>query len=133
MAVHKFRPGEAVTFKASGAITDGQLVSVVGDRQVAVATAATGAGAIGSAATTVKDGEDVLVLLGAVQRLLAASDITAGDLVVAANGGTVAKVAAVTTPTAGDVNATRAQLGIALTSVDVSVADDDRIEVLLFR
>lgn len=133
MAVHKFRPGESVTFKASGAITAGQLVAVVGDREVATGTAATGAKAIGSAATDAATGTDVLVLIGAVQMLEAASDINAGDLVVAADDGKIATVAAVTTPTPGDANATRALLGIALTSVVVSVAPDDRIEVLLFR
>ena len=30
MAIHKFRPAESVTFTASGAITDGQLVVVSG-------------------------------------------------------------------------------------------------------
>lgn len=133
MAVHKFHPGESVTFTAGGDLTDGQLVVVTGDREVSAAAAATGVKAIGSAATAASTGDDVLVLLGGVQRLVAASDINAGDLVVAADGGKVAAIAAVTTPTAGDVTSTRAILGIALTSVDVSVADDDRIEVRLFR
>lgn len=133
MAIHKFQPGESVTFKAGADITDGQLVVVSGDRQVSPATAATGAKAIGSAATDAKSGDDVLVLLGGVQRLTAASDINAGDLVVAADGGKIAAIAAVTTPTAGDVTSTRAIIGTALTSVDVSEAADDRIEVRLFR
>lgn len=133
MAIHKFRPGDSITFTADGAIADGNAVAVTGDRTVAVGTAATGAAVIGSAATDAADGDDVLVLLGGVQRLVAASDITAGDLVVAADGGKVASVAAVTTPTPGDVTSTRAILGIALTSVDVSEVADDRVEIRLFR
>ena len=133
MAIHKFQPGQSVTFKASGSITAGQLVTVSGDREVTAGTAANGAKAIGSAATAAANGEDVLVLIGGVQLLEAASDITAGALVVGADGGKIAAVAAVTTPTPADVTSTRAILGIALTSVDVSEAADDRIEVLLFR
>lgn len=133
MAVHKFAPGTSVTFQASADVTEGQLVAVSGNRTVAAATAATGAKAIGVAATDAKSGGDLLVLMGGVIRIEAASDITAGDLVVAADGGKIAAVAAVTTPTAGDVTATRAVIGIALTSVDVSEAADDRVEVRLFR
>jgi len=133
MAVHKFKPGESITFTAGGAITDGQLVTVSADRTVIASTAANGAKAIGSAATDVGIGDDVLVLLGGVQRLIAASDVAAGDLVVAADAGKIASVAAVTTPTPGDVNSTRAVIGIALTSVDVSEVVDDRVEVRLFR
>lgn len=133
MAIHKFQPGESVTFAAGGTITDGQLVTVSADRTVVAATAANGAKAIGSAATDAVNGGDVLVLLGGVQRLVAASDINAGDLVVAADGGKIAAAAAVTTPTPADVTSTRAILGIALTSVDVSEVEDDRVEVRLFR
>ena len=133
MAIHKFQPGESVTFTAGGDITDGQLVVVSGDREVTAATAATGEAAIGTAATDANSGDGVLVLLGGVQRITAASDVTAGDLIVAADGGKVAAIADVTTPTAGDVTATRGVIGIALTSVDVSEADDDRVEVRLFR
>lgn len=133
MAIHKFNPGDSVTFTAGGAITDGQLVTVSADRTVIAATAANGAKAIGSAATDAASGAEVLVLLGGVQRLIAASDITAGALVVAADGGMIAAAAAVTTPTQADVNTTRAIIGIALTSVDVSEVTDDRVEVRLFR
>jgi hypothetical protein len=133
MAVHKIKPGESITCTAGGTITDGQLVTVSDDRTVIAGTAANGAKAIGSAATDAGSGDDVLVLCGGVQRLIAASDIAAGDLVVAADDGKIASVAAVTTPTPGDVNATRAVIGIALTSVDVSEVVDDRVEVRLFR
>lgn len=134
MAIHKFQPGESVTFEAGGTITEGQLVTVSGDRKVVAATAANGAKAIGSAATGAASGERVLVLLGGVQRLVAASDVNAGDLVVAADGGKVATVtAAAAEPVTADITATRAIIGIALTSVDVSEVDDDRIEVRLFR
>lgn len=134
MAVHKFKPGESVTFTAGGAITDGQLVTISAARTVIAATAANGAKAIGSAATDAASGEDVLVLIGGVQRLIAASDVTAGDLVVAADAGKIATVPAVaSTPTEANGNATRAIIGIALTSVDVSEVTDDRVEVRLFR
>lgn len=129
---HLFTPGQAVTFTAEAAVTAGQLVAVTGDREVSPAGAASTAW-IGVAATDAAAAESVLVLIGGVQKLVAASDVTAGDLVVAAAGGEVATLAAVTTPTEGDVTGTRAIVGIALTSVDVSAVDDDRIEVKLFR
>lgn len=133
MAIHKFAPGASVTFTASADVTEGQLVAVSGARSVAAATAATGAKALGVAATDAKANEPVVVHMGGVLLLEAASDVAAGDLLVAADGGKVAAVAAVTTPTAGDVTATRAVIGIALTPVDVSEAADDRVEVRLFR
>jgi len=135
MGIHKFDPdAKGVTFTAGSTITEGQLVTVSGDRTVVPATAANGAKVIGSAATGAASGKPVVVLLGGVQRLLAASDINAGDLVVAADTGKIATVAAAASETVqADITATRAVIGIALTSVDVSEVDDDRIEVRLFR
>ena len=92
---HLFTPGQAVTFTAEAAVTAGQLVAVTGDREVSPATAAGASAWIGSAATDAAIGEDVLVLLGGVQKLVAASDVAAGDLVACADDGEVATLAAV--------------------------------------
>jgi hypothetical protein len=51
---------------------------------------------------------------GGIQELVASGTVTAGDTVVAGAAGTVATLAAVTTPTAADVTNTRAILGVAL-------------------
>ena len=131
---HLFNPGAAVTFTAEAAVTAGQLVMITGDREVSPATAAGASAWIGSAATDAAAGEDVLVLLGGVQKLLASADITAGALVACADDGKIATVAAVGGAwAAADITNTRALVGIALTSVDVSEVTDDRIEVKLFR
>lgn len=129
---HLFNPGAAVTFTAEAAVTAGQLVIVTGDREISPATAKSAAW-VGVAAFDAAIGESVTVLTGGVQKIVAASDVTAGDIVVAAADGKVATLAAVTTPTAADVTDTRAIVGIALTSVDVSEVTDDRIEVKLAR
>lgn len=130
--IHLFNPGAAVTFTAEAAVTAGQLVIVTGDREVSPATVKSAAW-VGVAAFDAAIGAGVTVLTGGVQKIVAASDVTAGDVLVAAAAGKVAALAAVTTPTAGDVTDTRAIVGIALTSVDVSEVADDRIEVKLAR
>lgn len=115
---HKFAPGQGVTFTAEAAVTAGQVVMVTGEREVSTATAAGKLTWIGVAATDAAAGESVLVLSGGVQTLTStAAVITAGDLVECADAGKVVKIAAVSTPTAGDVTSTRAIVGIALTSV----------------
>lgn len=129
--IHKFLPGESVTFKAEAAVTAGQLVVISGDREVSPGTAAAGAAWVGAAATDAAAGDNVLVLMGGVQKLTTtAAAVTAGDLVVAAAAGKVAKLAAVTTPTADDVTGTRSVVGIALTSV---TSAGGTIEVKLVR
>ena len=130
--VHLFTPGQAVTFTAEAAVTAGQLLVISGNREVSPAGVNATAW-IGTAAFDAAAGEQVTVLMDGVQKLLAASDIAAGDLVVAAAGGKIATLAAVTTPTAADVTHTRGIVGVALTSVDVSEVSDDRVEVKLAR
>ncbi len=130
--VHLFAPGAAITYTASAAVSAGNMVEVTGDRTVGPA----GANSIkwvGTAAFDAAIGEKVTVLSGGVQKVLAASDVTAGDLIVCAASGKVATLAAVTTPTAADVTNTRAIVGVALTSVDVSEVTDDRIQVKFER
>lgn len=122
--VHLFTPGAAVTFTAEAAVTGGHLVMVSGDRQVSQATAKSPAW-VGVAAFDAAIGESVTVLKGGVQKILASGAIVAGGLVVAGATGTVAALAAVTTPTAADVTDTRAIVGIALTGgTDVAVEID---------
>lgn len=129
--VHKFAPGAAVTFSAASAVTAGQVVRISGDREVSPASAAGALAWIGVAAFDAAAGESVTVLSGGVQTLTAtAAVITAGDLVACADAGKVAKLAAVTTPTAADVTGTRAAVGIALTSV---TSAGGPIDVHLFR
>lgn len=129
--VHLFAPGAAITCTAEAAVTGGQLVILTGDREVSPGTAAGGGTWLGVAATDAAAADKVLVLRGGVQKLTTtAAAVTAGELVVAADGGKVAKLAAVTTPTAGDVTGTRAIVGIALTSVP---AAGGVIEVALAR
>jgi predicted RecA/RadA family phage recombinase len=121
---HLFSPGAKVTCTAKTAVTGGRLVMIAGNREVSPAAAKSPAW-FGVAATDAKAGERVLVLKGGVHRLLASGAIVAGDLVVAAADGKVAKLAAVTTPTAPDVADTRAVVGLALTGgTDVLVEID---------
>ncbi|MFJ2518660.1 capsid cement protein [Cellulosimicrobium cellulans] len=80
--------GNARTFTADADVTGGQLVIVTGDRAVSTATADSAA-VVGVAAFDAKDGDDVTVHGGGVQRLIAAGAITAGARVAAAAGGKV--------------------------------------------
>lgn len=107
MADHlpKFKPGQAVTFKAQTAITGGQVVEVGNaDRTVTVAGAAS-AKAIGTAGHDAIAGDDLVVHLpGPVDTARAAAAISRGAKVEAGAMGTVQ------TATTGLV------LGIALTA-----------------
>ena len=108
-------PGDALVSTASATITGGTLVAVSGNGTVATA----GANALnwlGVAAFDAASGDTVTVYASGVQELTASGAITAGDLVVAAASGQVSTLAAVTTPTAGDVTGTRAVVGVALTT-----------------
>ena len=58
----KFKPGQAVTFAASTAVTGGQIVEVTGDRTVGVADAAS-AKAIGTAGHDAAIDSDLVVHL----------------------------------------------------------------------
>lgn len=121
-------PGDALVSAASATITGGLLVAVSGNGTVATA----GANAqnwIGVAAFDALTGESVTVYASGVQELTASGAITAGDLVVAAALGKVSTLAAVTTPTAGDVNGSRAIVGVALTTA----ADAAKVRVKFER
>lgn len=115
MADHlpKFKPGQAVTFTAGGAITGGQVVEVgAADRAVVVASAAS-AKAIGTAGHDATTGDHLVVhLAGPVDTAKAAATIARGAQVEAGADGTVQ------TATTGYV------LGIALTAA----AEGDVVE-----
>lgn len=113
----KFKPGEAVTFTASAAVTGGRLVVVTGDRTVGPA-GADSAAVVGVAAFDAASGEPVTVFTraGGVQRLTASAAIAAGARVISASAGKVATIGA-------GANA----LGVAL---EAASADNDVIDVL---
>lgn len=92
-----FKPGAAVTFSASTAVTGGRLVEITGDRTVAHAAAASTKVA-GIAAHDAAVGDHVTVYSGGVQRPVASGAIAAGDRVAPAADG---KVATGTTGTIG--------------------------------
>jgi sulfate adenylyltransferase subunit 1 (EFTu-like GTPase family) len=109
------KPGQAQTLKASATITAGQVVAISGVNTVAAA-GANAVNVVGVAAVSAVLNDDVTIYSGGVQNVLASGTVTAGDVVVAGAAGTVATLAAVTTPTAADVTNTRAILGVALTT-----------------
>lgn len=110
-----FKPGQAITLKASAAITGGQLVEVTGSGTVGPAGAAS-TKVVGVAGFDAATNDNVTVYSGGVQHVTASGAVTAGDVVIAAAAGQVSTLAAVTTPTAADVTNTRAILGVALTT-----------------
>ena len=118
MADHllKFKPGQAVTFTATTAITGGQVVEVTGNRSVGVPAAAASAKAIGTAGHDAGIGDQVVVHLnGPVDTMTAAAAINAGVNVEASTAG---KVQTATTGRA---------LGISLSA---ATAADQIIQVL---
>lgn len=108
-------PGQALVSTASATITGGQLVAVSGVSTVAAA-GANATNWLGVAAFDAVSTDLVTVYADGVQELVTTGTVTAGDLVVAAATGTVSTLAAVSTPTAGDVTNTRAIVGVALTT-----------------
>lgn len=84
-----YKPGQALTLKASATITAGQLVAVSGDGTVAPA-GADGTSWVGVAAFDAATNADVTVYTGGVQSLKASGAITAGDAIEAAAAGAVA-------------------------------------------
>lgn len=110
-----YRPGQVLTLKASATITGGQLVAVSGSGTVAPAGAAV-ANWVGVAAFDAATNDNVTIHSNGVQSLTASGTVTAGDLVISAASGQVSTAAAVTTPTAADVNTTRQVVGVALTT-----------------
>lgn len=98
-----YRPGQAMTYKASATVTAGQVVAISGDGTVAPA-GATSKAVVGVAAFDAAVNDNVQVHAGGVQNCTASGAITAGDPVVAGAAGTVVSSA---TPAAGT------QVGIA--------------------
>lgn len=101
-----FKPGQAITLKASAAITGGQVVEVTGAGTVGPA-GANSTKVVGVAGFDAAINDYVTVCAGGVQNCTSAGVITAGDLVAAAASGNVATNAA---PAAG------VQIGIALST-----------------
>lgn len=101
-----FKPGQAVTLKASAAITGGQVVEVTGSGTVGPA-GANSTKVVGVAAFDAAINDNVTVYAGGVQHCTASGAITAGDIIAAAAAGAVATNAA---PAAG------VQIGVALTT-----------------
>lgn len=113
--IHLFKPGASVTFVAEVDVIGGRLVEVSGNREVSPAAAAS-AKVVGAAATDTKAGEDVLVLRGGIQPLVASAAIAAGARVQAAADGKVVTLAA------------GSAVGIALTA---ATAADQLIQIAL--
>lgn len=114
-----YRPGQAITLKASGTITGGQLVAVSGSGTVAVAGAAA-ANWIGVASNDAATNDYVTIFDDGVQNLTASGSITAGDSLVTAASGQVATGAAATPS---------AFVGIALTTA----TNGNKVRVKLAR
>jgi hypothetical protein len=110
-----FFPGSSATIKASATIVGGNLLAVSGVGTAAPAGANAG-NVIGVAASDAANGETVTYFTEGVHELVTSGTVTAGDIVVAAAGGLVSTLAAVTTPTAADVTNTRGIIGVALTT-----------------
>lgn len=101
-----YKPGQALTLKASAAVTAGQVVAVSGAGTVAPAGAASTA-VVGVAGTDGDTNDNIVIYAGGVQNVLASGAVTAGSPVIAGAAGTVVASA---TPPAGQ------QVGIALTA-----------------
>lgn len=101
-----YKPGQALTLKASATVTAGQVVAVTGSGTVGPAGAASKA-VVGVVAFSGVANDNVTVYAGGVQTCTASGAITAGDPVIAGAAGTVVSAAS---PAAGT------QLGIALTT-----------------
>lgn len=114
-----FKPGQAVTLKASAAVTGGQVVAVSGSGTVAPADA-TSAAWVGVAAFDAATNGNVTIFTDGVQEVVASGAITAGDAVATAATGKVATSAA---PTAAQF------VGIALSTA----ADGAKVRVKFAR
>lgn len=84
-----YKPGQALTLKASAAITGGQLVAVTGSGTVGPAGAAA-ANWVGVAAFDAATNDNVTIHCDGVQSLTASGAVTAGDQIVSAAAGAVA-------------------------------------------
>lgn len=101
-----YKPGQALTLKASAAVAGGQVVAVSGSGTVAPAGAASTA-VVGVAGTDGATNDNIVIYAGGVQSCIASGAITAGSPVIAGAAGTVVASA---TPPAGQ------QVGVALTT-----------------
>jgi Uncharacterized conserved protein (DUF2190) len=90
-----YKPGQALTLKASAAIVGGQLVAVTGVGTVGPAGAASAAW-VGVAAFDAATNDNVTIHCDGVQSLTASGTVTAGDTVISAAAGQVATGAAAT-------------------------------------
>lgn len=97
-----YKPGQAITLKASAAITGGQLIEVTGSGTVGPAGAAS-TKVVGVAAFDAATNDNLTVYAGGVQHAIASGTVAAGDVVQAAANGQVA-------------TGTTAPVGIALTA-----------------
>lgn len=113
----RFKPGEAVTFRASADVTEGRLVALTGPYAVGPA-GADSAAVVGVAAATVVAGEAVTVYTraGGVQKLVASGAIAAAAKVSSAAAGKIQTLGSTTNP-----------IGLAL---QAATADGDVIDVL---
>ncbi len=114
-----YRPGQAITLKASGAITGGRMVAVSGSGTVATAGADSIAW-VGQAAFDAATNDNLTVHCGGVLEFVASGAITAGDNVECAAAGAVATASGVTPGT---------YVGVALTTA----ADTAKVRVLMSR
>ena len=110
-----FKPGQAITLKASATITAGQIVVITGVGTVGPA-GANAANWIGVASTDAAVNDNVAIYADGVQSVTTSGTVTAGDVVVCAAAGAVSTLAAVTTPTAADVTNTRGIVGVAIST-----------------
>lgn len=110
-----FKPGDAITLKASAPITGGQMVVITGVGTVGPA-GANAVNWIGVASNDAAINDNVTIYADGVQSVTTSGTVTAGDLVVCAAAGAVSTLAAVTTPTAADVTNTRAIVGLAIST-----------------
>lgn len=111
-----FKPGQAITLKASATITGGQLVEVTGAGTVGPA-GLNSTKVVGVAGFDAATNDNVVIYSGGVQHCTASGTVTAGDMVTAAASGAVVTNA---TPGAGT------QVGIALSTA--TTGNDVRIQ-----
>jgi hypothetical protein len=83
-----YKPGQALTLKASATITGGQLVALTGSGTVGPASAGSAAW-VGVAAFDAATNDNVTIHSGGVQSVTASGAVTAGDAVAAAANGQV--------------------------------------------
>ncbi len=90
-----YKPGQAITLKASAGITGGRLVAVSGSGTVATA----GADSViwvGTASQDAATNDNLTIYCGGVQLLVNTGGVTAGDQVECAAAGAVATAAGTT-------------------------------------